>query len=106
MRCTLGVDVGTSSTKGVLAAEDGAILATVTRAHDVSRPHTGWVEMDARIWWDEFVSIARELIDGHPDAEITAVGDPACCSPMRPMNRCAPRSCTASTRAPAPRSHA
>ncbi|MGL3150241.1 FGGY-family carbohydrate kinase [Microbacterium sp. A82] len=80
MRCTLGVDVGTSSTKGVLAAEDGAILATVTRAHDVSRPHTGWVEMDARIWWDEFVDIAGELIttlqqaQGPEAVEITAVG--------------------------------
>jgi xylulokinase len=54
MRCTLGVDVGTSSTKGVLTASDGTILATATRAHDVSRPRTGWVEMDAAIWWDEF----------------------------------------------------
>ena len=74
MRCTLGVDVGTSSTKGVLVAADGTIVASATRAHDVVRPHTGWVEMDARIWWDEFVSIARELVDAHPDAEIVAVG--------------------------------
>lgn len=74
MRCTLGVDVGTSSTKGVLTASDGTILATATRAHDVSRPRTGWVEMDAAIWWDEFASIARELIAAHPDAEISAVG--------------------------------
>ena len=74
MRCTLGVDVGTSSTKGVLTASDGTILATATRAHDVSRPRTGWVEMDAAIWWDEFASIARELIAVHPDAEISAVG--------------------------------
>lgn len=74
MRCTLGVDVGTSSTKGVLVAADGAILASATRAHDVSRPRTGWVEMDAAIWWDEFVSIARELLSVHPDAEVVAVG--------------------------------
>lgn len=74
MRCTLGVDVGTSSTKGVLVAEDGRIVASATRAHDVDRPHTGWVEMDARIWWDEFTDIARELIGAHADAEISAVG--------------------------------
>lgn len=74
MRCTLGVDVGTSSTKGVLVGEDGAILASATRAHDVDRPHTGWVEMDARIWWDEFVAIARELETRRSDAEIVAVG--------------------------------
>ncbi len=74
MRCTLGVDVGTSSTKGVLVADDGAILASASRAHDVSRPRTGWVEMDAAVWWDEFVSLALELRAVVPEAEIAAVG--------------------------------
>ncbi len=74
MRCTLGVDVGTSSTKGVLVGDDGSIVATATRSHDVSRPRTGWVEMDAAIWWDEFVSLAQELLAAHPDAEVAAVG--------------------------------
>ncbi len=61
VRCTLGVDIGTSSSKGVLVDETGSILATATREHEVSRPRPGWVEMDARVWWDEFVSLAREL---------------------------------------------
>lgn len=74
MGFTLGVDVGTSSTKGVLVASDGTIVATATRVHDVQRPHTGWVEMDGGIWWDEFVSIAHELIAAAPDARIDAVG--------------------------------
>jgi len=74
MRCTLGVDIGTSSSKGVLVAADGSILATATRAHDVDRPHSGWVEMDANVWWAEFVDIARELLTAQPDAEIVAVG--------------------------------
>ncbi len=74
MRCTLGVDVGTSSTKGVLVDIDGSILGTATRAHDVERPHTGWVEMDGRVWWQEFVAITRELLSAHPDAEVAAVG--------------------------------
>lgn len=74
MHYSLGVDIGTSSTKGVLVAADGAIAASVTRTHDVDRPHSGWVEMDAHIWWDEFVSITRELTTAHPDMEITSVG--------------------------------
>lgn len=74
MRCTLGVDVGTSSTKGVLVAADGTIVASTTRAHDVERPQSGWVEMDATIWWDEFVSIASELLADRPSVEISAVG--------------------------------
>jgi xylulokinase len=74
MRCTLGVDIGTSSSKGVLVAADGAILATATRAHDVSRPRSGWVEMDARVWWDEFTALAHELLAAVPDVEIAGVG--------------------------------
>lgn len=74
MRCTLGVDVGTSSSKGVLVDAGGAILASATRSHDVSRPRSGWVEMDARVWWDEFVALAGELIAAVPDAEIAGVG--------------------------------
>ncbi|KRA25348.1 sugar kinase [Microbacterium sp. Root61] len=62
MRCTLGVDIGTSSSKGVLVAADGEIIATATVAHDVERPRAGWVEMDGGIWWDEFVQLARELL--------------------------------------------
>ena len=62
MGVVLGVDVGTSSTKGVLVDLSGRVVATAVREHDVSRPRPGWVEMDAEVWWDEFVSIARELM--------------------------------------------
>lgn len=74
MRATLGVDIGTSSSKGVLVAEDGTVLASAGRAHEVSRPRSGWVEMDARIWWEEFISLSGELIAARPDADIVAVG--------------------------------
>ena len=77
-RCTIGVDIGTSSSKGVLVDAEGAILASATVAHDVQRPRTGWVEMDGRIWWDEFVQITRELLaeasTRELDVEIAAVG--------------------------------
>ena len=69
----LGVDVGTASTKGVLVALDGTILRSAVREHEVERPAPGHVEMDAEIWWEEFVSIARELTAGD-EARVTAVG--------------------------------
>jgi xylulokinase len=68
----LGVDIGTSSSKGVLVDDTGTVLATAVRPHAVDRPHPGHVEMDASIWWDEFISLARELI-GAGDT-VTAVG--------------------------------
>ncbi|MGP4043636.1 FGGY-family carbohydrate kinase [Streptomyces sp. 2A115] len=71
----LGVDIGTSSSKGVLVDEDGTVLATAVRPHAVSRQRPGHVEMDARVWWDEFTSIARELLKSlGDDASVTAVG--------------------------------
>ncbi|WP_139415457.1 FGGY-family carbohydrate kinase [Agromyces laixinhei] len=68
-RCTLGVDIGTSSSKGVLVAADGAILATASVAHEVQRPQAGMVEMDGRIWWHEFAELSRRLL-----AEASALG--------------------------------
>ncbi|MBN9140783.1 MAG: sugar kinase [Micrococcales bacterium] len=77
-RCTLGVDIGTSSSKGVVVDSEGRILASAAISHEVSRPRPGWVEMDGRIWWAEFVEIARRLHaqlahDGQ-EIDIAAVG--------------------------------
>lgn len=58
---TIGVDVGTSSTKGVLVTASGQVVATAVREHSVDNPRVGHFEQDARIWWQEFVSIASEL---------------------------------------------
>ncbi|HWC20852.1 MAG TPA: FGGY-family carbohydrate kinase [Flexivirga sp.] len=69
----LGVDIGTSSTKGVLVDRSGEVLAQATREHGVDRPAVGHVEMDGRVWWDEFRSLARELV-GHTRDEVAAVG--------------------------------
>lgn len=74
-RAFLGVDVGTSSTKGVLVAEDGTILVTATVSHETQRPRPGHVEMDGQIWWDEFVKISQRIMtEANPNYEITAVG--------------------------------
>ncbi|MDQ7906045.1 FGGY-family carbohydrate kinase [Phytohabitans sp. ZYX-F-186] len=70
----LGIDVGTSSTKGVLVRPDGEIVASASRAHEFDLPRPGWAEHDAdQIWWGDFVAIARSLTA--PLAEpVTAVG--------------------------------
>lgn len=57
----LGLDIGTSSSKAVLATPDGTLVDTVERAHGVSLPQPGWVEHDAElVWWaDVQALIAR-----------------------------------------------
>ncbi|MBV0895880.1 FGGY-family carbohydrate kinase [Microbacterium sp. NC79] len=74
MRVTLGFDVGTSSSKGVLVAPDGTIVAQATVAHEVSRPALGHVEHDPAVWWNEFIDVTAQLKAQRPDAEVTAVG--------------------------------
>ena len=80
----LGVDVGTSSTKGVLARPDGEVIATAERPHELSLPRPGWAEHDAEeVWWDDFVSVCRELLDGTYDgvAAVCTSGIGACLLP-------------------------
>ena len=78
VRCTLGVDIGTSSSKGVLVDQQGTVVATRVVEHEVDRPRPGWVEMDARIWWDEFIELSQGLMadahDSRGDVEVAAVG--------------------------------
>ena len=70
----LGVDIGTSSSKGVLVRPDGTIIATAQRPHQLSLPRPGWAEHDGEaVWWADFVAIARELAT-HEGGHIAAVG--------------------------------
>ena len=74
----LGIDIGTSSSKGVLVSPQGTILARADRPHETSYPHPGWVEHDAEtVWWRDFVELSRELVgaaDGAPIAGLSVSG--------------------------------
>jgi len=77
LSCTLGIDIGTSSSKGVLVGPDGTVLRSASVPHEVDRPAVGHVEMDADVWWAECVALTRELLDGRDGAapvEVAAVG--------------------------------
>jgi xylulokinase len=59
----LGIDIGTSSSKGVLARPNGEVVAVATRPHELSLPRPGWAEHDAdAIWWADFVTLCTELL--------------------------------------------
>ncbi len=64
----LGVDIGTSSSKGVLARPDGEMVAIAERPHQLSLPRPGWAEHDAEsVWWADFQSICLELVEKADD---------------------------------------
>jgi xylulokinase len=72
----LGIDIGTSSSKGVLVTAEGRIVARASRPHRTSTPRPGWVEHDAdAVWWTDFVALTRELAEsGHRIAGMAVSG--------------------------------
>jgi xylulokinase len=85
----LGIDIGSSSTKAVLAAPTGEVLATASRAHELSQPRPGWVEHDAdNIWWAEVAALARELVEGSTEvAAVCVSGIGPCVVPLDSSGR-------------------
>ena len=58
----LGIDIGTSSSKGVLVTRRGEVFARASRPHETSSPRPGWFEHDADVvWWADFLALSREL---------------------------------------------
>ena len=59
----IGIDIGTGSSKGVLARLDGSIAKVTTRTHRMSMPRPGFAEMDAEtLWWAEFCTMSADLV--------------------------------------------
>ncbi|HEY8582039.1 MAG TPA: FGGY-family carbohydrate kinase [Capillimicrobium sp.] len=59
----LGLDIGTSSSKAVLARPDGTVVASAQRAHGLSLPRPGWAEHDAEaIWWADVLALCDALV--------------------------------------------
>ncbi|HVY85552.1 MAG TPA: xylulokinase [Caulobacterales bacterium] len=48
----LGIDVGTSSVKAVLVADDGGVAEQASAPLPISRPHAGWSEQNPADWWE------------------------------------------------------
>ncbi|MFM5923641.1 MAG: xylulokinase [Novosphingobium sp.] len=47
----LGIDIGTSGVKAVIADPAGAVVAQASAPLNVSRPHDLWSEQDPDAWW-------------------------------------------------------
>ncbi len=58
---SIGVDVGTSSVKGVAIDAEGSVVATAERPYPVSMPHPGWSEQDPEDWWAATEAVLSEL---------------------------------------------
>ena len=60
---TLGIDIGTFESKGVLVDDRGQIIAEAAHPHKMIVPRPGWAEHRAvEDWWGDFVHLAKTLL--------------------------------------------
>ena len=72
----LALDQGTSSSRSIVFAEDGSIVAMAQREFRQIFPKPGWVEHDPREIWSTQLATAREAIakSGLEAGDIAAIG--------------------------------
>ncbi len=57
----IGIDVGTSSLKGVRLDETGTVQASAERPYPVAMPAPGYSEQDPELWWEAAQAVLAEL---------------------------------------------
>ena len=76
MTCALGIDIGTTSTVGILIRPPDTALAMASKPVTLHADHQGWAEEEPEEWWSNLCAIVPELIQeaGVDPADIAAVG--------------------------------
>ena len=69
----IGIDIGTTSTVGILIDDAGDALATARRETDLYSDHANWAEEEPAQWWDNTCAVIRELV-ANADRPVVAVG--------------------------------
>jgi len=90
MPYTLGIDIGTYESKGVLVDAEGVIHAQAKRAHKMLVPQPGWAEHRAEEdWWGDFVYVCQSILSesGIDPSDIKAVAASAIGPCMLPVDR-------------------
>ncbi len=89
MEYTLGIDIGTYETKGVLVDRNGTVHAQAARGHKMLVPQPGWAEhRPEEDWWGDFVYVCRALLadSGAAPEDVKAVACSAIGPCMLPVN--------------------
>jgi xylulokinase len=60
----VGLDVGTTSVKGVAISSSGELLASAEESYPLSIPQPGWAEQDPEDWWRAAQAVLGHLPEG------------------------------------------
>lgn len=63
----VGLDVGTSSVKGVAIDDAGTVLGVAESGYPLATPRPGWSEQDPDDWWRATAAVLEELDAAHAD---------------------------------------
>ena len=77
MSLLLGIDIGTTATKGVLLDAERGLVATASRPTTLHSDHPGWAEEDVEEWWSNLCAVTGELlamVGGGASTGVAAVG--------------------------------
>ncbi|MBS1676502.1 MAG: FGGY-family carbohydrate kinase [Actinobacteria bacterium] len=70
----LGLDIGTGSSKAVLAEPSGTVVAVARQPHRTSYPRPGWAEHDVEaVWWSDFKALCARLVTESRRSRIAAI---------------------------------
>ncbi len=74
MKTYIGIDLGTSAVKLILADRSGKILKTVTKEYPIYFPEPGWSEQDPKDWRNACICGLKELLSGEDRASVEGIG--------------------------------
>ena len=70
----IGIDLGTSNVKLLLADKSGNILRQVSRDYSISFPRSGWAEQNPDDWWNAVKDGINELTKDVDKTQIAGIG--------------------------------
>ncbi len=69
----IGIDLGTSSVKLILASLKGEVISSVSKNYDLLIPKPMWTEQNPNDWYEQTLLGLKELVKGY-EKEIKAIG--------------------------------
>lgn len=75
----LGIDLGTTSVKAVLADEQGFPIEQGAAEYPIYQPHPNWAEQSPEAWWQAVVEVVSSLVKRQEDGSTRVKGISVSC---------------------------